>query len=154
MCASALPGKTGKHENRIFFTQMLYQCIARIQPVDHWFLQSFWLTTHTRAAVWLPKSCNQHVQLGAVGAWFRRKESAAAVRLCCTHNACAPVRCLAERKKMSSLMCLIALDICWDIKISHEYRLLTFTPGSTKNYSHLLHGDQHRDRLGKHRACG
>jgi len=32
MCASALPGKMGKHKNRIF-TQMLYQCIARIQPV-------------------------------------------------------------------------------------------------------------------------
>jgi len=26
-CASALPGKTEKHENCIF-TQMLYQCIA------------------------------------------------------------------------------------------------------------------------------
>jgi len=49
--------------------------------------------THTHVAVWLPKSCSQCVQLGAVGwAWFRRKEvdSAAAVRLCCTHNACAP----------------------------------------------------------------
>ena len=36
MRAFALPGKTGKHENRIyyFFTQMLFQCIARIQPVD------------------------------------------------------------------------------------------------------------------------
>ena len=32
-CASALPGETGKYENRIFFTQMLYQCIAKIQLV-------------------------------------------------------------------------------------------------------------------------
>jgi len=41
------------------------------------------------------------------GAWFRRKEveSAAAVGLCCTHNACA----LPERK-MSSVMFLIASD--------------------------------------------
>jgi len=31
--ASALPGKTRKHENCIFFTQMLHQCITRIQPV-------------------------------------------------------------------------------------------------------------------------
>jgi len=39
---------------------------------------------------------------GLLGAWFRRKEveSAAAVGLCCTHNACAPMRCLAERKNV------------------------------------------------------
>jgi len=41
-CASALPCKTEKHENCIF-TQMLYQCIAWIQPAV-WFLQSFWLS--------------------------------------------------------------------------------------------------------------
>jgi len=33
LCTSALPGKTGKHENHIFFAQMLYQRIARNQPV-------------------------------------------------------------------------------------------------------------------------
>jgi len=38
---------------------MLYQCIARIQLVPPWFLQFFWLTTHTHVAVWLPKSCSQ-----------------------------------------------------------------------------------------------
>jgi len=32
-CASALPGKTGKHKKSHFFTQMLYQCTARIQLV-------------------------------------------------------------------------------------------------------------------------
>jgi len=66
ICASALPGKTGKHENCIF-TQMLYQCIARIQPVTARFLQSFLLMTHTHDAVWLPESYNQCVPLGAVG---------------------------------------------------------------------------------------
>jgi len=37
--------------------------------------------------------------------WFRRKEveSAAAVGLCCTHNACAPMRCLPERKQEAQL---------------------------------------------------
>jgi len=87
-CASALAGKTQKHENRIF-TQILYYCIARIQPAA-WFIQSFWLTTHTHAAVWLPKSCNQCAQLGAVGGMVREKgsrESATAVGLCCTLNA-------------------------------------------------------------------
>jgi len=87
-CASALPGKTGKHENR-----MLYQCIARIQPVAPWFSQSVRLTTHTHAAVWFPKPCDQCIQLRLLeGSWFRRKavEGAAAVGLCCTHNASAP----------------------------------------------------------------
>jgi len=76
------------------FTQMLYQCIAWIQPAV-WFLQSFWLTTHTHDAVWLPKSCNQCVQpAGLLAAWFTRKEveSTAGVGLCCTCS--APVRCL------------------------------------------------------------
>jgi len=50
-CASALPGKTGKHENHIFHS----------------------------------------------------------IGLCYTHN--APVRCLPERKKMLSVMCLIASNI-------------------------------------------
>jgi len=72
-CASALPGKTGKHENRIF-TQMLYYFIARTQPAA-WFIQSFWLTTHTDAAVWLPKSYNQCVPLGAVGGVVQEKGS-------------------------------------------------------------------------------
>jgi len=76
-CASALPGKSGKHENRIFFTQMLYQCIARIQLVAPWFLQSFWLTSHTHAAVWLLRSCtgNQCVQVGADGGMVQEKVS-------------------------------------------------------------------------------
>ena len=86
-CASALPGKTEKHENCIF-TQMLYQCVAWIQSAA-WFLQSFWLVTHTHDAVWLPKSCNQCVQpAGLTRAWLRRKEveSATGVGLCCMHN--------------------------------------------------------------------
>ena len=97
---------------------MLYQCISRIQPVASWFLQSFWLTTHTHAAVWLPKSCNQCVQFssGLLEAWFRRKEveSAAVVGLCCMHNACAPMRCCLKEKEISSVVCLIASNICWD----------------------------------------
>jgi len=122
-CTAWQNGETRKSH---FFTQMLYQCIARIQLVAHWFLQSFWVTIHTHAAVWLPTSCtdNQCVQLGAVGgAWFRRKEveRGAAVGLCCMHNACAPMCCLPERKNVTRdpVMCLIASDICWDSKISN-----------------------------------
>jgi len=39
------------------------------------------------------------------------------IGLCYTHN--APVRYLPERKQMSSVMCLIASNICWGSKISH-----------------------------------
>ena len=52
------------------------------------------------------------------------------------------------KEKLSHVMCLIESDICWDNKISHQYCPLTFTPGLTKNNSHLLHSDWHRDRLG------
>jgi len=86
------------------------------------FFSLFWLMTHTHAAIWLPKSCSQSVQLRADRrAWFKRKEveSAAAVGLCCMHNDYAPMRCLPERKKLSSVMCLTAFNICWDSKISH-----------------------------------
>ena len=65
------------------------------------------------------------------------------IALCYTHN--APVRCLPERKKLSSVMCLIASHICWDSKTSHQYCPLTFTPGLTKNNSHLLHSDWRRE---------
>jgi len=52
------------------------------------------------------------------------------------------------KKKLSSAMCLIASNICWGSKISHYYCPLTFTPGLTKNNSHLLHSDWQRHRLG------
>jgi len=58
-----------------FFTQMLYWCTGRIQPAAPWFLQSFWLTTHIHAAVWLPKFCNQCVQLGLLGSMVWEKGS-------------------------------------------------------------------------------
>jgi len=46
-----------------------------------------------------------------------RKSHFHSVGLCYIHN--APVRCLPERKKLSSVMCLIASNICWDSNISH-----------------------------------
>jgi len=52
---------------------MLHSCIISIQPAA-WF-QSFWLTTHTFAAVWFPKSCDQCVQLGAVESMVQDKRS-------------------------------------------------------------------------------
>ena len=48
---------------------------ARIKQVAAWFLQSFWLMTHIHAALWLSKSCNQCIQLGAVGGMVQEKGS-------------------------------------------------------------------------------
>jgi len=62
---TALLGKTGNTKIAFFTSCITTLPEVRIQPVDAWFLQSFWLTTHIHAAVWLPKSCNQCVQLGA-----------------------------------------------------------------------------------------
>jgi len=68
-----------------------------------------------------------------------------------------PTQCayaLSSWKKLSSVMCLIASNIFWDSEIFHSNCPLTFTPGLTKNNSHLLHSDWYRDRLGWYRACG
>ena len=76
------------------------------------------------------------------------------------------------KKKLSSVMCFIASNICWGskiiiiiiiiikciykahfrgchkcAKISHYYCPLTFIPGLMKNNSYLLHSDWQRDRL-------
>jgi len=59
--------QNGETQKSHFFTQMLYQCIARIQPDAPWFLQSFWLMTHTHAAVWLPKLVINAFSSGLLG---------------------------------------------------------------------------------------
>jgi len=62
-CASVLPGKTGNTKITFF-----PRCISAFPEFNQLLLDFFiffWLTTHTHAALWLPKSCNQCVQLGA-----------------------------------------------------------------------------------------
>jgi len=86
--------QNGKHEKLNF---SLSVCIAKIQPVVVWVLQSFWVTSQaTEAAVWLPKSCNQCVQLGAFGGRGPAERKLRALQqldcVACTHK--APVRCL------------------------------------------------------------
>jgi len=94
-----------------FFTQMLYQCIARIQLVPPLFLQAFWLMTHTHAAVWLPKSCNQCIQLWLLGGMVQEKGSREhRSSWTVLHAQCMCTSALSFwKKKMSSVMCLIAL---------------------------------------------
>jgi len=75
----------GETRKARIFTQILYQCIAWIQPAV-WFLQSFWLATHTHNAVRLPKSCNQCVQpaglLGVQRCMVQEKGSRERCRSC------------------------------------------------------------------------
>ena len=83
--------QNGKLENCIF--HLRYWCIVRIQSVAVWLLQYFWLTTHIHAAVWLSKSRNQCVQVGAFG-WHgsRERKSTALQQLdcvACTKHQCA-----------------------------------------------------------------
>ena len=77
-----------------FFTQMLYQLHCQDQDLTSWLITTnFWLTTHIHAAVWLPQSCNQCVQFGAVGGMVQEKGSRERCRswtVCCTHNVPVP----------------------------------------------------------------
>jgi len=60
-------------------TAFSLKCIAWIQPAA-WLLQSFWLTTHTHNAVWLPKSYNQCIQPTGLGGMAQEKGSRAHCR--------------------------------------------------------------------------
>ena len=90
-CASALPGKTGKHENRIF---SLKCCISALPEFNQSLLDLFSLFDSRLILTLMYDSLNLVVNAFSsrlLGAWFRRKQvdSAAVVELCCTHNACA-----------------------------------------------------------------
>jgi len=80
--------QNGKHESCIFdfFTRYI-SALPEFNQRRCLFFSIF--LTDTDATVWLPKSCNQCVQLGAFVGVFTRKEveSAAVVGLCCTHKA-------------------------------------------------------------------
>jgi len=100
-CASVLPGKTGKHGNRIL-TQMLY-CQNSLPEFIQSLLEFFNLFDSRLILTLLDNSINLIISVfssGLLQALFKRKEveSAAAVELCCMHNACAPLCCLPERK--------------------------------------------------------
>jgi len=86
---------------------MLCQCIASIQLVAPWFLQSFWLTTHTHAALWLPKTCYQCVQLGTVGGMVQEKGSRQRRSSWTVLRAqCMCINALSSWKKQCHLWCV------------------------------------------------
>jgi len=115
VCASALPGKTGKLENRIFHLNAV--SVHSQNSTSRSLILSVFLTRLILKL--LCDSLNLVVSAFSSGFWGHGlRERAEAVGLCCTHSACAPMRCLLK-EKMSSVMCLIASDICWDSKISH-----------------------------------
>ena len=118
---TTVPGKTGKHENRIFSFKYCISALPEFNQSLLDFFSLFSLTTHTHAAVWLPESCNQCVQLGAVGGIVQEKGSRERrsswivlhAEWMCT-NALS-----SWKKKMLSVMCLTAYSICWGSNISH-----------------------------------
>jgi len=91
-CASALLGKTGKHEIRI-----LLKCCISALPEFNQLLDFFNLFDSRLILILLYDCLNLVINVfssGLLGAWFRidKVESAEEVGLCCTHN--AAVRCL------------------------------------------------------------
>jgi len=78
--ASALhrPGKTGKHENHIHFFHSNSASVHCQNSTSRSLISSVFFDSrlsHTHAAVRLPKSCSQCVQLGAVGGVVQEKGS-------------------------------------------------------------------------------
>ena len=85
-CASALPGKTGKHENYIF---SLKCCISALPEFNQLHFNHF---DSRLILTLLCDSLNLVINAfssGLLGAWFRVNEvdSAAEVGLCCMSNA-------------------------------------------------------------------
>jgi len=82
--------QNGKHENCIFYwNAVLVHCQNSSNATSSCLISSIFLTHNSYTGVWLPKSCNQCIQLTAVGGMVHGKEvdSTAVVGLCCTHNA-------------------------------------------------------------------
>jgi len=69
-CASALPGKMGKHENHIFHSNDAL--VHYLNSTSCW-NSSIFLTHDLLTLLWLPKACNQCVQLGLLVALFKNK---------------------------------------------------------------------------------
>jgi len=129
ICTSALPGKTGKQENRIFHSNAV--SVHCQSSTSRSLISSVFLTRDSYSRCLLYDSLNlvtNAFSSGLMGAWFRRKEvkSAAAVGLSYMHNAYAPMRCLPERKKCH-LWCVWHLlrlpDIPLILSIDFHFRL-------------------------------
>jgi len=74
---------------------VLLHCLAK-RGNTAWFLQFFWLTIHTHAAVWLPKSLINTFSSGLLGGTVQEKRSRERCSSwdCVARTVNAPVRCL------------------------------------------------------------
>ena len=114
----------------LIFTQMLYHCFSRVQPVAALFFQFCWLETHIYAAIDFLNFVINWVQLLPVEAIALEKCSwefwAAAYEQCCAHYALVYAWDVLLKGKLLSTTWLITANICWGSTISHQYCPLTF----------------------------
>ena len=112
-CASALPGKMGEHENCIFFTQM---CVSVLPEFNQSLLDLFSLFDSRLIFMLLYDSLNLVVSAFSLGLWghgLRERKLTELQQLDCVACTMHVHQCAVFLKeKMSSVMCLIASDIC------------------------------------------
>ena len=129
ICAAVLSGKTGNTKIAVFT-----RCVSALQEFNQSLLDFFnlfdsRLILKSHAAVWLPESYRQCIQLGAVGGMVQEKGSQQhRSSWTVLHAQCMCSNALSSWKKKYHLWWhLIESDICWDSKVSHWYSPLTFT---------------------------
>ena len=99
-------GKTGKHENCIFHSNA---ALVHQSLLDFFNLFDSRLISH--AAVWLPKSCNQCVQLGTVGGHGSgERKSTALQQLDCVARTVTLICGALEEHLLTYLQCTSALS--------------------------------------------
>ena len=137
-CASALPGKIGKHENCILHSNaVLVHCQNSL--LDYFSLFDSWLILK------LPYESLNFVINAFSSGLFRGMVQDKGSRGRCSSWTVLYAQCMCTnalslwKKKVT---CLIASNICWDSKISHWYCSLTFSPGLSKNNSHFYSAPQ------------
>ena len=137
--ASALLGKTQKHENRIFLLKCCITASPEFNQLLPKFLQFCWLATHIHSSHYyrLPKSCNQlSSDLACCG------HSSGEMRLRVLHSSCWTVlhtqcagvcmHCVAERQMILSfnvfhklyISCTcLAIFVCLYVFLIHSFMI-------------------------------
>jgi len=97
------PGKTVKHENRIFLTQIALPEFNQSLLDFFSLFDSRFILTLLYGSLNLVINALSSGLLGGHPGMLQEKgsrERRSIWTVCCTHNACAPMRCLSERKNV------------------------------------------------------